>query len=152
LLIGSLTHVVWDSFTHDYGWMVEHFSVLSTSVARVPLYAILQNLGSLLGIGMLIYWFIQWLLPALPSDQLPPRFSTKFQLIFFGLGAVSLALVEGRLIYLRLLTGSRLIGGHFLMVSTVFSAVFITLVFLGLYCVFWMITFYKVIPRANLTR
>src|SRR5689334_8296501 len=45
LLIGSLTHVVWDSFTHDYGWMVEHFSILRAPIVGTPLYTNLQNLG-----------------------------------------------------------------------------------------------------------
>jgi uncharacterized protein DUF4184 len=145
-----VTHVACDSFTHDYGWMVEQFSVLRAPIAGAHLYTILQNLGSLFGICILIYWFIQWLPTASQADQLPPRFSTKFQLIFFGLGVVSLALVEGRIIYLRLLTGTRLIGGHFLMISTIFSAVFIISLFVGVYCMFWMITFYKAIPRPYL--
>ncbi len=49
LLVGSLTHVIWDSFTHDYGWMVQQFALLSIPIGGTPLYAILQNLGTLLG-------------------------------------------------------------------------------------------------------
>jgi Domain of unknown function (DUF4184) len=149
LLVGSITHVILDSFTHDYGWMVEHFSVFRSSLRGVPLYTVLQNLGSLLGIAILIYWFVRWLPTAPQSDQLPPRFSGKFQTIFFALATVSLAAVEGRIIYLRLLTGSRLAGHHLLMFSTIFSAVFIISFFAGIYCVLWMITFYKLIRSAS---
>jgi hypothetical protein len=152
LLVGSITHVVLDSFTHDYGWMVEHFRVLSTPVGGIPLYTILQNLGSLVGVGVLIYWFLRWLPTAPESDQLPPRFSGRFQVIFFAIAMLSLAAVEGRIIYLRLLTGSRFIGGHFLRVSTIFSAVFITALFAGIYCVAWMILFHKSIQRVSLSR
>lgn len=149
LLVGSITHVILDAFTHDYGWMVEHFSVFHTLLGGVPLYTILQNLGSLLGIALLIYWFVRWLPTAPQSDQLPPRFSGKFQMIFFALTTASVAAMEGRIIYLRLLTGSRLTGHHFLMFSTIFSAFFIISFFVGIYCVVWMITFYKAIHPAH---
>jgi hypothetical protein len=152
LLVGALTHVVWDSFTHAYGWMVEQFDVLRTPMAGAPLYTILQNLGSLLGVALLIYWFIRWLPTAPQGDRLPPRFSSKFTLIFFAFGAASLALIEGRIIYLRLLAGSRFIGGNFLMVSTIFSGVFIVSFFVGIYCAAWMIVFYKTTHRPNLAR
>ena len=149
LLVGSLTHVIWDSFTHDYGWMVEQFSVLSTSIRGVPLYTILQNLGNLFGIGFLIYWFVRWLPGAPQGDTALPGFSGRFHMIFFTLATACLAGVEGRILYLRLLTGSRLVGGHFLMVSTIFSAVFITSFFVFIYCMAWMIAFHKTIRPAQ---
>jgi len=30
--IGALTHVVWDSFTHQYGWMIQQIPALSTPI------------------------------------------------------------------------------------------------------------------------
>lgn len=149
VLVGSITHVILDSFTHDYGWMVEHFSVFHHLISGVPLYAVLQYLGSLLGIALLIYWLIQWLPTAPQSDQLPPRFSDKFQIIFVAVVTASLAAVEGRIIYLRLLTGSRFTGHHFLMFSTIFSAVFIISFFAAIYCLVWMIAFHKTIHPAH---
>lgn len=152
LLVGSITHVALDSFTHDYGWMVEHFRVFSTLIGGIRLYTILQNLWSLAGIGLLMYWFLRWLPTAQEIDQLPPRFSGKFQILFFALAILSLAAVEGWIIYLRLLTGSRFIGGHFLMVSTIFSTVFIASIFAGIYCLAWMILFHKSIHQVSLSR
>ena len=149
VLVGSITHVIWDSFTHVYGWMVEEFAFLSIRVGGVPLYTLLQNLGSLVGIGLLIYWFVRWLPHAPQSDQLPPRFSGTFQMIFFALATASLAFVEGRIIYLRFVTGSRFIGGHHLVGSTIFTAVFITAFFAGIYCLIWMISFYKTIRSTR---
>ena len=151
LLVGSITHVILDSFTHDYGWAVEHFSIFHNLVAGVPLYTILQFLGSLLGVALLIYWFLRWLPTAPQSDQLPPRFSGKFQMIFFALAAITLAAVEGRIIYLRILTGSRFAGHHFLMFSTIFSAFFIISFFVGIYCLVWMISFYKTVRPAPIS-
>jgi hypothetical protein len=152
LLVGSITHVIWDSFTHIYGWMVEQFGFLSIRVGGIPLYTLLQNLGSLVGIGLLIYWFVRWLPHAPQSDQLPPRFSGTFQLIFFSLATASLAVVEGRIIYLRFVTGSHIIGGHHLLGITLFSGVFITVFFTGIYCLAWMIAFYKTIRSARSAR
>jgi hypothetical protein len=151
LLVGSITHVILDSFTHVYGWMAEHFSVFHTPIGGMPLYTILQYLGSLLGIALLIYWFVRWMPTAPQSDQLPPRFSGKFQMIFFALATASLAAVESRIIYLRLLTGSRFAGHHFLMFSTIFSAVFIISFFVGIYCLVWMIAFHKTIRPAHVS-
>ena len=151
LLVGSITHVILDSFTHDYGWVVEHFSVFHHLIGGVPLYTILQYLGSLVGIGLLIYWLVRWLPTAPQSDQLPPRFSGKFQMIFFAVAATSLAAIEGRIIYLRLLTGSRFAGHHFLMFSTIFSAIFITSFFAGIYCLAWMVAFHKTIRPAHVS-
>jgi hypothetical protein len=152
VLVGSITHVIWDSFTHIYGWTVEQFAFLSIRLGGTPLYEILQDLGSLVGISLLVYWFVRWLPNAPQSDQLPPRFSGKFQLIFFGLATASLAFVEGRILYLRFVTGSRFIGGHHLIGSTIFSAIFITAFFAGIYCLAWMIAFYKTIRSTHSAR
>lgn len=151
VLVGSITHVVWDSFTHAYGWTVEQFAFLSIRIGGTPLYSILQDLGSLVGIVVLIYWFARWLPTAPQSDQLPPRFSGKFQMIFFTLATTSLAFAEGRILYLRFLTGSRSIGGHHLLGSTIFSAIFITMFFAGIYCLIWMVSFYKTIRPMNVS-
>ena len=139
VLVGSITHVILDSLTHSYGWAVETFAFLRIRVGGMPLYSILQDLGSLVGIVLLIYWFARWFPMAPQSDQLPARFSGKFRLIFFTAAISCLAFVEGRILYLRLLTGTRFFSGHFLMMSTIFSAVFITTVFAGIYCLVWMI-------------
>jgi hypothetical protein len=149
LLVGSLTHMIWDSFTHEYGWMVEQFAFLSIPIGGTPLYTILQNLSSIIGIIVLFYWFIKWLQTAPQSDQLPARFSNVVRITFFILTAVSLAAVEGSIIYLRVTTGSRFVLGHFFLGSTIFSAVFIISFFAGIYCLAWMIAFHKTIRRAD---
>jgi hypothetical protein len=151
LLVGSWTHIVLDSFTHRFGWMVEQFSFFRTRIGGAPLYTSLQDLGSLVGIALLVYWFVRWFPTAPQTDQLPPRFSIRFQTIFFALAAISFAAVEGRIIYLRILTGSRYLGGHFLMGSTIFSAVFITMLFAGVYCIGWKIAFQKKLHSATIS-
>ncbi len=149
LLVGSLTHVIWDSFTHDYGWMVEQFAFLSIPIGGTPLYTILQDLGTLVGIGLLAYWFIRWIPTAPQSDQLPARFSGRIRTLFLVLAFVSLAVVEGAIIYSRVMTGSWFAGGHFLMRSITISAAFIISIFVGVYCLAWTIAFHKTIRGAD---
>ncbi|GGZ68870.1 DUF4184 family protein [Streptomyces echinoruber] len=48
-VLGALTHVVWDAFTHVGRWGVRLFPVLDQPVAGVPLYSQLQYGTSLLG-------------------------------------------------------------------------------------------------------
>ena len=143
LLVGSLTHVILDSFTHESGWTVEHFTLLSTSINGVPLYRVLQNLGTLLGIIVLIYWIIKWLRNAPQSDQLPWQFPPKVRRIFFGLIIASLAIAEGIIIYPRVMTGSSLVGEHYIMDNIIVSPVLIISFLVGTYCVAGMIAFNK---------
>jgi hypothetical protein len=46
--IGALSHITWDSFTHDYGWMVGKWDLLSA------------NLGSIDGHELRVYKLLQW--------------------------------------------------------------------------------------------
>jgi hypothetical protein len=66
LVLGALTHLVWDSFTHVHGWPVQHFSILhmpvmQTSRQTLFVYNFLQRGSSLAGIALLIYWCFKWL-------------------------------------------------------------------------------------------
>ena len=149
LFVGSLTHVIWDSFTHEEGWTVKHVPFLSAPISGLPLYAILQNLGSLLGIILLTYWALRWLDTAPQSDQLPCQVSPKARFTWFGLATISLAVLDGPIFYSRLMTGSRLIGEHFLMDRIFVLPVLIISLFIGIYCVTWMIVFNKNVRSLN---
>ncbi|MDD5705790.1 MAG: DUF4184 family protein [Kiritimatiellae bacterium] len=57
ILVGAMTHVGWDSFTHQYGWMVQRFPSLSRSVFQarwgiVPLYKVLQHGSTAMGLAV----------------------------------------------------------------------------------------------------
>jgi len=72
ILIGALTHLIWDSFTQDYGWLVQRMDGLSRTVmlvgsVEVPLYLVLQHASSLLGIAVLlfaVFYHHKWTWPA----------------------------------------------------------------------------------------
>lgn len=67
LYIGAITHIVWDSFTHETGTAVRLFSVLQaqllqgmTDSQEIAIYKLLQHLGSVLGLLYLCWKYIQY--------------------------------------------------------------------------------------------
>lgn len=67
LAVGALTHVAWDSFTHEYGWVVERWPALQANVFtaaghELRLYKVLQYGSSVLGLLVLALCFTYWLL------------------------------------------------------------------------------------------
>ncbi len=60
--IGSWSHFVTDSATHQYGWIVNHVSALRAELppvfgVTIPVYHIMQYLFSVLGLGILALWY-----------------------------------------------------------------------------------------------
>lgn len=58
VLIGALTHLAWDSFTHPHGWMVQQVPalaapILETHWGAVPLYKGLQHGSTAFGLSVL---------------------------------------------------------------------------------------------------
>lgn len=77
VLLGAVTHVIWDSFTHRNGWMVQHvpiFStvVLSTSYGSLYLFKVLQYLSSLLGTLLLGYAYWRWAIQVREEQAFQP--------------------------------------------------------------------------------
>jgi hypothetical protein len=80
LLIGSWTHIAWDSLTHADGRTVAHVHALGASISLLgwdtEVYHLLQYLSSILGLAVLAYWLRGLLLRARePTDRelLGPR-------------------------------------------------------------------------------
>jgi hypothetical protein len=66
ILLGALTHIVWDSFAHDYGWPVQHFEILRTIPFHfyryaIPTYFLIQLLSSIAGAAGLVVLYVAWL-------------------------------------------------------------------------------------------
>jgi hypothetical protein len=58
ILVGAFSHLLWDSFTHSYGWMVQHVPVLTTSInlgngISLSLFRLLQHISTIFGISVL---------------------------------------------------------------------------------------------------
>ncbi|HEY6517299.1 MAG TPA: DUF4184 family protein [Steroidobacteraceae bacterium] len=73
ILIGTWTHIAWDSFTHSDGWLVGRIPALSAPVSIFSytgeLCHVLQYVSSVFGIVVVAIWFI--LLPRPASAQVP---------------------------------------------------------------------------------
>ena len=68
ILIGIWTHLLWDSFTHEKGWIVRRVEALSAPLTLGPyhgtVYHALQYLSSVVGLCVLVLWYDR--LPATP--------------------------------------------------------------------------------------
>ena len=60
-MIGMLTHVFWDSFTHDTGFFVRNLVFLRSKITllsyHIPVYKILQHSSTLIGFLLLFIFF-----------------------------------------------------------------------------------------------
>jgi Domain of unknown function (DUF4184) len=66
LLIGAITHLVWDSFTHKGSYGVQALPVLRMHLFTgggfwIYLYTALQWISSIIGLGLLARWAWRWL-------------------------------------------------------------------------------------------
>lgn len=64
LVLGALTHIIWDFFTHQSG-IPQHILWMDTPMMAIDgydimPYRILQHLSSILGLGLLIYILMRW--------------------------------------------------------------------------------------------
>lgn len=74
LLIGVLSHVFWDSFSHNDGWIAEHLSVLQTPLfdfdgRTARLCHLIWYVSSFAGVGSLFIAFENWKLKEQPGRE-----------------------------------------------------------------------------------
>jgi hypothetical protein len=71
ILVGTWTHLIWDSFTHDNGWMVRRVAVLSAPITlgdyTGSLCHVLQYVSSLAGLLIMTIWYLR-----LPTPRIEP--------------------------------------------------------------------------------
>lgn len=66
IVLGALSHIVWDSFTHRTGWVVVRYPLLQEPVPTIgstelAVYHVLQHLSTLLGVVALVAAYYLWL-------------------------------------------------------------------------------------------
>ncbi|WP_153796742.1 DUF4184 family protein [Foetidibacter luteolus] len=92
LLLGTLTHFIWDGFTHDEEYylatqlrfLLHKFNIAGYSV---PLYNILQGFSSILGMAIL-YCFIKRL-PKYNGSRQKHQTIGKFWVLVFAIGVIA---------------------------------------------------------------
>jgi len=72
VLVGAATHVVWDSFTHSTGFVVQALPALQVPVYlfewyRPKVFTLLQHSSTFLGLTALMFWGIRWFLRTRPE-------------------------------------------------------------------------------------
>ncbi|WP_107839015.1 DUF4184 family protein [Metasolibacillus meyeri] len=74
-LLGMLTHVIWDAFTHRTGFVVERFPILSETYGLpIPIYKLLQHGSTILGLTLiLIYLYYRASISKNKSNISPKR-------------------------------------------------------------------------------
>ena len=65
LLVGIGTHLIWDSLTHGNTWPTLHWDALGRRVqvpgiGFVPLYKLLQQVSTVVGLAILAVWLVAW--------------------------------------------------------------------------------------------
>jgi len=103
VLLGGLTHVVWDAFTHGDAPGVEAFPVLREQVGvagdlQLFVYNLLQDGTTLIGFALLVWWIASWYRRAARGRSAPPRLAWERRtalalgmLFVAGLAAVMVA-------------------------------------------------------------
>jgi hypothetical protein len=91
ILIGSATHIVWDGFTHGFGWAVHLAPVLRARISigglDVPVFTVLQHLSTVVGGVVVVAWLWSEVRSGTPrSLAMPWRIA-----VFTALGAVTAA-------------------------------------------------------------
>ena len=122
LLTGIFSHLLWDSFTHANHFMVRHIDSLSYPISLpggspLPLFRYLQHISTLFGAAYVIYFFHN-----MPVQNAKNRVHTAYWLM---------VLLLTILVYLlRATQGFEYLGDQ---ISSLISAIFISLLLTGLY-------------------
>jgi hypothetical protein len=100
IMIGTATHILWDSFTHTFYWPYRHWSFLS-DVVRVPvagnmqMYKVLQYASTLFGLVFVAIWIWSWYRATKPVESPVAKSYTPAQIRIITIVAPAVALVGG---------------------------------------------------------
>ncbi|MGC2245429.1 MAG: DUF4184 family protein [Terriglobales bacterium] len=78
LLVGIATHLIWDSFTHGNTWTTRKWTALGNRVhvpdiGFVPLYKLLQQVSTVVGLAILLVWLVAWYRTGKDGDEVRLR-------------------------------------------------------------------------------
>lgn len=72
ILVGAVTHILWDSFTHRYYWPYRHWPLLSYEVhlpvlGVTPYHKVFQYASTVIGLAVVATWFAGRVRAAVPE-------------------------------------------------------------------------------------
>jgi hypothetical protein len=80
IIVGAWTHLLWDSFTHDNGWVVKRVAALSAPISfggyTGSMCHVMQYLSSIAGLLILWIWFRRLPAPPVEATGLSPMSSS----------------------------------------------------------------------------
>lgn len=86
LMLGLVTHLAWDSLTHGGGRVVQLLPVLSTELfSGFPVYRILQHLSTVVGLLVLLWWYVKRVKASRAADTSTETSVTRFRTALVGL-------------------------------------------------------------------
>jgi len=99
ILIGVWTHLLWDSFTHNDGWIVRRVAVLGAPVTIAGYHTtvchVLQYVSSAIGLGALAVWYSRLPAPrAAAADPGAPRSAVGPALVLVSAAAILIGGVQ----------------------------------------------------------
>lgn len=88
LLIGAITHLLWDSFTHGNSPWLGYLPFLETPLFslgnyKVYVFKVFQHGSTFVGLGLIAYWFIHWYRNA-PHQQVSGILPLRKQIRIWG--------------------------------------------------------------------
>jgi Domain of unknown function (DUF4184) len=100
ILIGTATHILWDSFTHTFYWPYRHWSFLSVLVhipaaGNMQMYKVLQYASTLFGLLFVAVWIWSWYRATKPIESPLAKPYTPAQIRIITIVAPALALIGG---------------------------------------------------------
>ena len=89
VVLGAVTHVVWDTFTHAGRWGTTHVPALTAALGPLPAYTWLQLASGALGLAGLLVWAVLWFRRT-PPRPVPPQARRSFRTsVWIGVPAVA---------------------------------------------------------------
>jgi len=100
IVIGSATHILWDSFTHSFYWPYRHWSFLREMVpvpvlGEMGMYKVLQYASTVFGIVVLAVWVLLWYRKTKPVELPTPEPYTPAQFRVITLVTPAIAVCGG---------------------------------------------------------
>jgi hypothetical protein len=94
-VVGSLTHVVWDSFTHAHRWGPAHVALLRADLGPLPGYRWAQYLSGVVGLAVVLWAVAAELRGRRPADVHRPRVLPAATLPAAAVAAAAYGLLAG---------------------------------------------------------
>lgn len=128
VLVGIVTHLLWDSFTHSDGWAVLRVALLREPLGPFTVYRWAQYASSLMGLAIVAGWAARWVRAtaphALPTSRVSGRWRvTAWVVVAVVVAAIALGILVGgivsgagafdRTVLYRSATRSLSVGGVF---------------------------------------